>query len=94
MAPRALVEESYRTARGRQRRRVVAVDVDAVRLQLFAPGLGDLRDWQRVRERLAEIVGQSVFDIWFDPLRLRGVCWLSCLRVVLLVCLRVVLRVC
>jgi threonine dehydrogenase-like Zn-dependent dehydrogenase len=67
------VEESYRTARGRQRRRVVAVDVDAVRLELCAPGAAELRDWQRARERIAALVGQGVFDVWFDPLRLAAV---------------------
>ena len=72
-ASRVLVEESFRTARGRQRRRVVPVDVDAFRLRLSAPGAVDLRDWQRARERMAEVVGQRVFDLWLDPVRLAAV---------------------
>ncbi len=52
---------------------MVAVDVDAVSLELSAPGAVDLRDWQRARERMAAVVGQSLFDIWFDPLRLAAV---------------------
>jgi hypothetical protein len=39
-----LVEETYRTARGRQRRRVVTVDVDRVLAGLSEPRVADMRD--------------------------------------------------
>ncbi len=64
-AAHVLVQETYRTARGRQRRRLVAVDVDAVLAGLSAPGAVDVSDWERVRERLAALVEERLFDVWF-----------------------------
>ena len=66
-ADQLLVEETYRTARGRNRRRLVAVDPDAVRSNLQAPAATDRRDWATARELLRERVGQSTFEIWLEP---------------------------
>ncbi len=73
IAAHVLVEETYRTARGRQRRRRVAVDIEGALAGLLAPDAGDVRDWERFRERLVVLVGERVFDVWFAGLRLAAV---------------------
>ena len=65
-----VVEESYVTARGRTRRRAVRIDLDGVRRGLGLPGLADRNDWEQMRKLLREIVGDSTFEIWLDPLEL------------------------
>jgi hypothetical protein len=65
-----LVEETYVTARGRTRRRAVRIDLDEVRRGLGLPGAADRSDWDEIRKRLRELVGESVFEIWLDPLEL------------------------
>ncbi len=72
-AGRVLVEETYRTARGRQRQRVVAVDIDEALAGLSEPGVADLRDWDVVGRRLAALVGRRVFNVWFRGLWLAAV---------------------
>jgi hypothetical protein len=68
-----LVEEAYVTERGRKRRRLVRVDLDEVRRGLGLPVLADRSDWGRIRARLCEAVGESMFEIWLEPLELIAV---------------------
>jgi hypothetical protein len=68
-----LIEEGYVTARGRRRRRAVRVDLDAIRRELRIPGVEDRRDWEQIRIRLRDLVGQSVFEIWLEGLELIAV---------------------
>ena len=65
-----VVEEKYVTARGRTRRRAVRIDLDEVRRGLGLPGAGDRSAWAQVRKRLRELVGESMFEIWLEPLEL------------------------
>ncbi len=65
-----VVEEKYVTARGRTRRRAVRTDLDEVRRGLGLPGAGDRSAWAQVRKRLRELVGESMFEIWLEPLEL------------------------
>ncbi|MFZ0973407.1 MAG: DnaA N-terminal domain-containing protein [Solirubrobacteraceae bacterium] len=65
-----LVEESYVTARDRKRRRQVQVELDEVRRQLGIPGVADRDDWEQTRSHLRELVGDSTFEIWLQPLEL------------------------
>jgi hypothetical protein len=67
-----VIEEHYVTERGRRRTRLVCVDLDAVRRGLRAPTSADEDDWRRVRAVMRERVGESVFEIWLDPLQLIG----------------------
>jgi hypothetical protein len=67
-----LIEERYTTPQGRSRRRLVAVDLDAVRAQLTDPTAIDREDWTRFREAVAAIVGETTFEVWFAPLTLGG----------------------
>ena len=68
-----LIEERYTTAHGRNRRRLVAVDLDAVRAELADPTTIDCDDWSQFRDAVALIVGETVFEVWFAPLTLAGV---------------------
>jgi len=68
-----LVEEAYVTERGRKRRRLVRVDLDEVRRGLGLPVLADRSDWERIRARLRDTVGESTFEIWLDSLELIAV---------------------
>jgi hypothetical protein len=63
-----MIEQTYITDRGRRRRRLVPVDLDAVRLGLGVPVAEDRRDWQQIRELLR--AGESQFDVWLDPVEL------------------------
>jgi len=65
-----IIEQTYITDRGRQRRRMVRVDLDDVRRGLGIPTAEDRGDWQRVRELLEDGVGESTFAIWLDPVEL------------------------
>ena len=65
-----VIEEEYVTARGRTRRRAVRTDLDEVRRGLGLPGAGDRSAWAQVRNRLRELVGESMFEIWLEPLEL------------------------
>jgi hypothetical protein len=67
------IEERYTTPGGRSKRRLVAVDLDAIRAQLAEQTAIDREDWARFREAVAAIVGESVFGVWFAPLTLGGV---------------------
>jgi hypothetical protein len=71
--PEVFIEESYRTERGRLRRRRVAVDVEAVCAGFRPPALADAVDWKRIRELLAARLGESTFEIWLAPLELRAI---------------------
>jgi len=37
------------------------------------PGPADDLDWQRMRQQLAERLGESMFEIWLEPIVLRAV---------------------
>ncbi len=65
-----IVEEAYVTELGRKRRRAVRVDLDEVRRGLGLPGVVDREDWERIRRRLFDAVGESQFEIWLNPLEL------------------------
>ncbi len=62
-----MIEQNFITDRGRRRRRIVPVDLDAVRRGLGIPTAEDQRDWQQIRELLRAKVGESQFDIWLEP---------------------------
>jgi hypothetical protein len=70
---RVLVEETYLSARGRRRRRPVAVDLGAVRARLRAAGEADHAAWKQIRAVLLDVVGESTFEIWLAPLELIAV---------------------
>lgn len=70
---RIFIEETFRSERGRLRRRRVPVDIEATCAGFQRPALPDLVDWKRIRELLAARVGESTFAIWLDPLELRAV---------------------
>ena len=65
-----LVEETYVTDRGRKRRRPVRIDLEEVRRRLRLPEAAHRADWEQIRKRLRESVGDSTFDIWLEPLEL------------------------
>ena len=68
-----VIEETYLTERGRNRRRLVTVDLATVRSQLRAAGTEDRAAWEQIRELLLEVVGESTFAIWLDPLQVVAV---------------------
>jgi DnaA N-terminal domain len=68
-----VIEETYLTERGRNRRRLVTVDLATVRSQLRAAGTEGRAAWEQIRELLLEAVGESTFAIWLDPLELVAV---------------------
>ncbi len=68
-----VIEETYLTERGRNRRRLITVDLATVRSQLTAAGSEDRAAWEQIRELLLEAVGESTFAIWLDPLQLVAV---------------------
>jgi len=68
-----LVEQIYVTERGRRRRRMVRVDLDAIRRGLETPTAADRREWQQVRELLEQTVGETMFAIWIEPTELIAV---------------------
>ncbi len=65
-----MIEQNFITDRGRRRRRMVPVDLDAVRRGLGIPTAEDRSDWHRIRDLLRAKVGESQFDIWLEPVRL------------------------
>ena len=72
-ADQTLVEETYVTERGRKRRRMVRVDVVAVRDRLATAGGGDREAWEQIRGLLLEGVGKSTFELWLARLELVAV---------------------
>jgi hypothetical protein len=68
-----LVEETYVSARGRRRRRPVAVDLGAMRARFRAAGGADHAAWKQIRAVLLDVVGESAFEIWLAPLELVAV---------------------
>ena len=64
------VEQVYITERGRRRRRLVRIDLDEVRRGLGIPTAADRGDWQRIRELLEVMVGESTFAFWLEPTEL------------------------
>jgi hypothetical protein len=65
-----LVAETFVSERGRKRRRLVPVDLAAVRAQLATVTPPDRAAWEQVRGLLLEAVGESTFAIWLEPLEL------------------------
>jgi DnaA N-terminal domain len=65
-----IVEQTYVTDRGRTRRRTVRIDLAEVRRRLGLPTPDDRDDWERIRLQLADVVGESTFAIWLEPLEL------------------------
>jgi hypothetical protein len=65
-----MLEETFVSDRGRRRRRMVPVDLDAVRRRLGIPTAGDQSDWQQIRELLTAKLGKSQFEIWLGPVEL------------------------
>ena len=61
------------TERGRKRRRVVPVNLAAVRAGLAAGSAADRTAWEQVRMLLLQSVGESTFEIWLKPLELIAV---------------------
>ena len=72
-ADQLVIEDTYRTERGRKRRRLVTLDLATVRSHLRAAGTDDRADWEQIRELLLDAVGESTFAIWLDPLQLVAV---------------------
>ena len=62
------IVEDYVTDRGRQRRRRVVVSLDEARAQLREPDADAYECWQRFRDDLRRIVGESTFEIWLERL--------------------------
>ena len=61
------------TERGRKRRRLVPVNLAAVRDGLAAGSAADRTAWEQVRMLLLQSVGESTFEIWLEPLELIAV---------------------
>ena len=72
-ADQILVRRTCVTERGRERRRLVAVDLAAVRAGLRAAGEADLAAWEQVRAIARAAVGESTFEIWLERLALIAV---------------------
>ncbi|MGH2869080.1 MAG: hypothetical protein ACRDNK_16160, partial [Solirubrobacteraceae bacterium] len=68
-----ITEQNYVTDRGRKRRRAVRVDLAEVRRGLGLPTADDRALWERIRLGLTELVGESMFAIWLEPLELIAV---------------------
>ncbi len=72
-AGQVVVEETYVTERGRRRKRLVTVDLEAVRARLAAVEAADRAAWDQVRMLLLEAVGKGTFEIWLARLELIAV---------------------
>jgi hypothetical protein len=68
-----LIEQTVISERGRKRKRLVPVDLAAVRRGLDPTGPGDRDDWQRIRGLLGDRLGEDMFEIWLGPLELIAV---------------------
>ena len=69
-----MIEQEYRTDRGRKRRRAVRIEVDEVLEALGPPpGPQDHASWLKIRELLIEAVGESTFEIWLATTIVIGV---------------------
>ena len=53
-----------------QVRRATRIDLDEVRRRLAIPSVADRNDWEQIRKRVREVVGDSTFEIWLEPLQL------------------------
>jgi hypothetical protein len=69
-AESVLIERTFISERGRKRKRLVPVDLAAVRRGLDPPGPGDREDWEQIRELLGARLGEDMFAIWLGPLEL------------------------
>jgi hypothetical protein len=72
-AGEVFVEESYVTERGRERKRLVPVDIDAVRQELSAPNAAQRELWLQVRAVMLNRAGGSVFEVWLSAIELVAV---------------------
>jgi hypothetical protein len=48
----------------------VGIDLDEVRRELQTLGVAERRDWEQIRKRLRDLVGESTFEIWLERLEL------------------------
>jgi DnaA N-terminal domain len=67
------VEQVHVTERGRERKRFVRVDVDAVCRELMCPSLAEREIWVNARALMRRTVGESMFDIWLASVELAAV---------------------
>jgi hypothetical protein len=67
------IEESYVTERGRRRKRLVRVDVDAVSRELTPPGAAEREIWLNARTLMRDAIGESTFEIWLSAVELVAV---------------------
>ncbi len=67
------IVEDFLTDRGRKRRRSVLVSLDDAAAQLRPPDADAQRCFERLRNELRRIVGDSRFEIWLEPLALVAV---------------------
>jgi len=65
-----IIEQAYVTERGRKRRRAVRIDLAEVRRGLGLPASNDRADWERIRALLLQALGEDMFAIWLEPLKL------------------------
>jgi hypothetical protein len=68
-----LIEQTFISERGRERKRLVPVDLAEVRRGLGPLGPGDRDDWERIRGLLRDRLGEDMFEIWLGPLELIAV---------------------
>ncbi len=68
-----MIEQTVITDQGRRRRRLVPVDLDAVRRGLVVPTADDRQDWQQIRKLVGAAVGETTFAIWLEPAELIAV---------------------
>lgn len=67
------VEQSYVSERGRRRKRLVRVDVDAVCRKLTLPNSAEREVWLAASALLLGNVDESTFEIWLSPIELLAV---------------------
>jgi hypothetical protein len=65
-----MIEQTFISDRGRKRRRLVPVDLGAIRRGLAVPTAADRRDWEQIRGVLRDKLGESRFEIWLGRVEL------------------------
>jgi hypothetical protein len=67
------LEQSHITDRGRKRKQLVRIDVDALRRHLTPASPTQHQAWLSARALLLRTVGESTFEIWLAPIELAAV---------------------